>query len=243
MRKMQWVIIMSALFLSGCGTDWSDPRAVVSGYLSATYRQDLKKVYQHLSSKDQAVRSLEQFIRYDSTEDSIVVGPLMRRTTFEIESIEIDGDRGRAIVRVRQPDMEMVMNDMFNAALSSIGSGMSPGEFDRLLEKRYSGRPVPMVTVRKGVGLVRETGGWRISAGWPREEETGILLSQASMLEQSGDLKGAKVKYEEALVINENLIELKEKIGEIEFKMKPAAEAHREFQEYVNKMLEDRGGR
>lgn len=232
--------MIAILFFGGCGTDWSDPRAVVSGYLTATYKQDLKKVYQYLSTEDHAFRSLEQFIRYDSTEDSIVVGPLMRRTTFEIENIEIDGDRGRAIVRVNQPDMERVMNDMFSAALSSIGSGMSPGEFDKLLEKRYSGPPVPMITVKKGVGLVREAGGWRISAGWPQEEEIGILLSRASMLEQSGDLKGAKAKYEEALALNENLIELKEKIKSIEFRMKPAAEAHREFQEYVEKMLEDR---
>ncbi|HLG22548.1 MAG TPA: tetratricopeptide repeat protein, partial [Candidatus Manganitrophaceae bacterium] len=183
--------------------------------------------------------SLETFIRYNSIEDSVVVGPLMRRTTFEIETLETEGDRGRAVARVRQPNIERVMSDLFDTALSSIGSGMSPGQFDKLLKKRYRSRPVPMVTVKRGVGLVREGEKWKISAGWPQEEQVGALVRQASYLEEAGNLKEAKEKYEAALALNENLIEIQDQIDALDFRLKPAAEAQRESRRMIEQALED----
>ena len=233
------VLLVALSVLWACAKDWSDPRAVVTRYLTATYEQDLKEVYAHLSSEDQAFQSLETFTHYNSTEDSIVVGPLMRRTTFEIETLEMDGDRGRAVVRVKQPNIDRVMGDLFGAALSSIGSGKSPGQFDKLLKKRYGSRPVPMITVKRGVGLVREGVQWKISAGWPQEERVGALVQQASYLEESGNLKEAKKKYEEAFALNEDLIEIQDKIDAIDFRMMPAAEAQRESRKILEQALED----
>jgi tetratricopeptide (TPR) repeat protein len=209
-------------------------------YLTATYQQDLKEAYAHLSASDRAFRSLETFISHNSAEESIVVAPLMRRTTFEIEHLEIQDDRARAVVQLRQPNLEQVMGDLFNTALSSIGSGMDPDEFDEQIEKRYRNRPVPMITLRRGFGLVREGGKWRVSAGWPQEEQIGRLVVEAGRLEESGQLKEAKGKYEEALALNENLVEIHEAIAALEFRMKPMAEAQREARRAVEKMLEER---
>ncbi len=243
MRSLNRVLLMTLIIgalLGACRPDGSDPRAVLTRYLTATYRQDLKKAYAHLSAADRSFRSLKTFISYNSTEDSVVVAPLMRRTAFEIETLTIDGDRARAVVQVHQPDLEQVMADLFNSALSSIGSGIDPDEFDDQLEKRYRNRPVPMITVRRGFGLVREAGKWRVSAGWPQEEEVGRRVMEAGRLEESGEFKEAKGKYEEALALNENLIELEEKIKALEFRMKPAAEADRESRQAIERMLENR---
>lgn len=233
------VLLVALSVLWGCAKDWSDPHAVVTRYLTAVYEQDLKEVYAHLSSEDRAFRSLETFIRYDSTEDSIVVRPLMRRTTFEIETLETDGDRGHAVVRVKQPNIQWVMNDLFNTALTSIGAGSSPGQFDKLLKKRYRNRPIPMVTVKKGIGLVREGNQWKISAGWPQEERVGALVQQASYHEESGNLKEAKKKYEEALALNPNQIEIQDKIDALDFRMMPAAEAQRISRQMVEQAVRD----
>lgn len=234
------VLLLLGVLLGGCSQDWSDPRVVLTRYLTATYQQDLKEAYAHLSASDRAFRSRETFLSHNSTEDSIVVAPLMRRTTFEIERLEIQDDRARAVVRVRQPNLEQVMGDLFNTALSSVGSGMDPDEFDEQIEKRYRNRPVPMITLQRGFSLVREEGKWRVSAGWPQEEEIGRLVMEAGRLEESGRLKEAKGKYEEALSLNENLVEIQDAIAALEFRMKPAAEARRESMQAIEKMLEER---
>lgn len=240
MRSPYRAVILLGVLLGACGQDGADPRTVLTRYLTATYRQDLKKAYADLSAADQSFRTLKTFISYNSTEDSLVVAPLMRRTTFEIESLTIDGARARAVVQLHQPNLEQVMAEVFSAALSSIGAGSDPGDFDHQLEKRYRNRPVPMITIRRGFGLVREGGRWRVSAGWPQEEQIGRLVVEAGRLEESGQLKEAKVNYEAALALNENLIELQEKIAALEFRMKPAAEANREARRAVEKLLEGR---
>ncbi|TAK05520.1 MAG: hypothetical protein EPO39_10675 [Candidatus Manganitrophaceae bacterium] len=240
MRSPYRAVILLGVLLGACGQDGADPRTVLTRYLTATYRQDLKKAYADLSAADQSFRTLKTFISYNSTEDSLVVAPLMRRTTFEIESLTIDGARARAVVQLHQPNLEQVMAEVFSAALSSIGAGSDPGDFDHQLEKRYRNRPVPMITIRRGFGLVREGGRWRVSAGWPQEEEIGRLVLEAGRLEESGQLKEAKVNYEAALALNENLIELQEKIAALEFRMKPAAEANREARRAVEKLIEGR---
>lgn len=237
------VFLVLGVLLGGCSHDWSDPRVVLTRYLTATYRQDLKEAYAHLSASDRAFRSRETFLSHNSTEDSLVVAPLMRRTTFEIERLEIQDDRARAVVRVRQPNLQQVMGDLFNTALSSVGSGMDPDEFDEQIEKRYRNRPVPMITLRRGFTLVREEEKWRVSAGWPQEEQVGRLLLEAGRLEESGQLKEAKGKYQEALALNENLIEIQEAIASLEYRMKPIAEANRESRRAIEKMLEERRSR
>jgi hypothetical protein len=96
-----------------------------------------------------------------------------------------------------------------------------------------------MITVKRGVGLVREGVQWKISAGWPQEERVGALVQQASYLEESGNLKEAKKKYEEAFALNEDLIEIQDKIDAIDFRMMPAAEAQRESRKILEQALAD----
>jgi hypothetical protein len=229
-----WVVI----FLAACRQDGSDPSAVLTRYLSATFRQDLRTAYAQLSSADRAFRKFDAFAHHMSMDESMGIEPLMKKATFSIETLEIDGDRGRAIVQIHQPDGDRITEDLLLAALSSAGSTMSPGEFDRFLIDQYRDRPVPMMTVRKGIGLVREAGGWRISAGWPQEAQVNTLLLEATRFEELGALEEAKAKYQAALLLNPNLIEVKDKIDSLAFGIKPSQEAHRDFQKFVNKLSE-----
>ncbi len=233
-RMLLWAVIL----LAACTSEQSDPAAVLNRYLSATYRQDLQTAYKYLSSQDRAFRNFETFAHHLSMEDIMSDGPFMKKTTFFIETLQIDGDRGRAIVQVHQPDVDRMTEDLLLVALSSAGSGMNPSEFNALLTKQYRDRPVPMITIRKGVGLVREAGGWRISAGWPQEAQVGQLLLQAARFEELGALKEAQAKYEEALILNPNLIALRDKIDSLAFGIKPSMEEQRDFQKFVNKVLE-----
>lgn len=234
------LLSFAILFAAACSSDGSNPATVLTRYLSATYKQDLKSAYQYLSSQDRAVRNFDTFAHHFSMEDIMETGSIMKETTFSIESLEVDGDRGRAIVQVHQPDADRITEDLVLVALSSARSGMSPAEFDELLKKQYRDRPVPMITVRKGIGLVREEGGWRISAGWPQEPQVNHLLLQAIRFEELGALEEAKTKYEEALRLNPNLLEVKDKINSLAFGIKPTQEEQRDFQKFVNKLPERR---
>lgn len=234
------IALFTLIFLFACSPDGSDPAAVLTRYLSATYKQDLKTAYTYLSSADRAVRDFDTFAHHFSMEDIMETGPLMKETTFSIETLEIDGDRARAVVQVHQPDADRITEDLVLVALSSARSGMSPGEFDQLLKKQYRDRSVPMVTVRKGIGLVREAGGWRISAGWPQEAAINQLLLQAIRAEELGAMEEAKTKYQEALRLNPNRIEIKDKIDSLAFGIKPSQEEQRDFQKFVNRVSEKR---
>ncbi len=232
------IALLVTIVLAACMPDWSDPAVVLTRYLSATYRQDLKTAYEHLSSQDRAVRDFHTFAHHLSMDEIMESDSLMKKTTFSIETLEIDGDRGRAIVQVHQPDADRITEDLVLVALSSARSGISSGEFDQLLKKQYHDRPVPMVTVRKGIGLIREEGGWRISAGWPQEAQVNHLLLEAARLEELGALEEAKTKYKEALALNPNLIQIKDKIDSLAFGIKPSQEEQRDFQKFVNRISE-----
>lgn len=232
------MLLLALILLAACRPDRSDPAAVLTRYLSATYQQDLRTAYGELSSADRAFRNFDAFVHHMSMDESMGIEPLMKRATFSIETLEIDGERGRAVVRVHQPDADRITEDLLLAALSSAGSTMSPAEFDQFLKKQYHDRPVPMITVRKGLGLVKEEGGWRIAAGWPQEREIGRLLLEAARFEELGTLEEAKTKYEEALRLNPNLVEVKDKIDSLAFGIKPSQEEQRDFQKFVNKLEE-----
>lgn len=231
---------MAMIFLAACSRDGSDPATVLTRYLTATYRQDMKTAYEYLSSEDRAFRNFDTFVHHITMEEIMESGPLMKETTFSIETLEIDGDRGRAIVQVHQPDADRITEDLVLVALSSARSGMTPSEFDQMLTEQYRDRPVPMVTVRKGFGLVREEGGWRISAGWPQEGAVNRLLLEAIRAEERGALDEAQAKYQEALRLNPNRIEIKDKIDSLAFGIKPSQEEQRDFQKFVNRVLEKR---
>lgn len=229
-------LFLLALLFAACRPDRSDPAAVLTRYLSATHRQDLRTAYGEISSADRAFRNFDAFVHHMSMDESMGIEPLMKKATFSIETLEIDGERGRAIVRVHQPDADRITEDLLLAALSSAGSTMSPAEFDQFLKKQYHDRPVPMITVRKGLGLVREEGGWRIAAGWPQERAIGHLLLEAARFEALGALEEAKTKYEEALRLDPNRVEVKDKIDSLAFGIKPSLEEQRDFQKFVNKL-------
>ncbi len=235
-------LLLAVILLAACRPDRSDPAAVLTHYLSATYRQDLQKAYQHLSSKDRAFRDFKTFSHHMSMDESMGIEPLMEKATFSIETLEIDGDRGRAVVRVHQPDADRITEDLLLAALSPAGAVMRPAEFDLFLKKQYSDRPVPMITVRKGIGLVKEEGGWRISAGWPQEAQVSHLLLEAARFEELEALDEAKATYEAVLRLNPNLIEVKDKIDSLAFGIKPSQEEQRDFQKFVNKLSERQSG-
>lgn len=230
------MFLLAALLLAACRPDSADPAAVLTRYLSASYAQDFHAAYRQLSSADRGFRNFDAFAHHMSMDESMGIEPLMKKATFSIETLEIDGDRGRAIVRVHQPDGDQITEDLLLAALSSAGSGMNPGAFDQFLKKQYHDRPVPMITVRKGIGLVRERGEWRISAGWPQEAQVSRLLLEAARFEELGALEEAKAKYEAALRLNPNLIEVKDKIDSLAFGIKPSQEEQRDFQKFVNKL-------
>lgn len=231
-------LFLLALLFAACRPDRSDPAAVLTRYLSAVHKQDLRTAYEQLSAADRAFRNFDAFSHHMSMDESMGIEPLMKKATFSIETLEIDGERGRAVVRVHQPDADRITEDLLFAALSSAGSAMSPSEFDQFLIKQYRDRPVPMITVRKGLGLVREEGGWRVAAGWPQEAQVSRLLLEAVRFEELGALEESKAKYEAALRLNPNRIEVQDKIDSLAFGIKPSQEEQRDFQKFVNKLSE-----
>lgn len=180
MRRPWLAAALAALAVTGCFKDWSDPRVVLTRFLEAWYEQDFEEVYEHLCAADRAYRSLEDYVALHGTEDSVVVGPLLQRSSFEIESLDTEAFRARARVQAREPNMSLVMDDMMNEALRAIVSGETPADFDRALERRYAHTKIPMKVRRKVYTLVQEEGRWKVDLRWPVE-----MLPQAEQTRRS----------------------------------------------------------
>lgn len=224
--RFGWPVLGAAiLLLAGCAVDRSNPREVLLHTLAAFYQNDLEEVYAHLSSDDRSYWSLERFVRDNTDEDSILVGPLMKRTTFEIESIEIHGPGLRATAVIQQPNLQAILEDLMGSAFQAMASGMQPEHFDELIEQRYRKQPIPMMTIKRGFGLVHERDGWRVWLCLRHELRIAELLLEANQLVSEKRLGDAVARLREALALNPNRIELSGQITALENLITPNEEA------------------
>jgi len=219
-------------------TDWSDPQAVLTRFLEARYASDTRTVYEHLCAADHATLSFERFERLYGVSDSAYVAPILERSTFEIEQLEVEGASARARVLVREPVMEIAMNRLLRHAFASAAEGGSPGAMDAALERRARRLRVPMDESIRRFALVRDgEAGWRVDLRLRVREEVDRLMLQASRSAEADALEAARELYERALALDDTRPGIRERLEDVEFRMLPAAEQARRQREAVDAAL------
>jgi tetratricopeptide (TPR) repeat protein len=241
------LLLGGAVFWLG-RADWSDPEAVLTRFLEARYATDVETVYEHLCAADRAVKSFDQFKMLHGVDDSVYVAPIIARSTFEIERMEVDGARATATVRVSEPDMRIAMNRLLSDAMATAAEGGSPASLDASLASKAAGLNVPMIESTRRFSLVRsEADGWRVDLRLDVRDEVDRLLVRAEHSSERGDLESARELFEQALALDDNRIEILDRIEDVEHRMLPVAEQRRRerqaMDEVLGKIREERASR
>lgn len=210
-----------------------NPSKVLSKYFDASIHGRYEEAYQYLSTSDKAVKSLQEYLSEQSEEESPFMEALVSKISYNIKDVEISGDHAKADVVVTEPDLGSIFVDVMGVALASaFGDKKDTDEMEKKLAEKYKGKDIPMTTVTQPFNLVKEEGGWKIFFDWETKKKVNEALSQAKKLEEDGKLYAARDKYEEALKLNNNIVEASAKVDELNKKIR----LFEEKQAYINKV-------
>jgi hypothetical protein len=157
------VVMLVVSACSGCATAAKDAEDVISAYLDASFQDRNEEAYSYLSRRSQSAMTLEDYTA--DKEDNIVIrsDEFVKRTTFEVKQVDVDGDHARAEVEITEPDVKMIVKDLVGAFVAWIFDDRE--ELDSIeneMEKKYSKGDIPMTTRLACYNLVREDGTWKV---------------------------------------------------------------------------------
>lgn len=211
MKSIACVSLLLALALVACSPDKTE-QAGDGQSQSSSQQADLSKLspeevlakllnsqmkennpgssYDLLSTSDKQVRTLEQYTRDN---DIGAWKAYQDKYSFEIKSVEINGEAATAQVSFTVPDMEIIMSEALGQekmmaimaamqAESEGGEAESMKKADEMIVEAVSahyqgGKTLPMTTEEQTYNLVKETGGWKIYHGWQAEQAEGGMPS------------------------------------------------------------------
>jgi hypothetical protein len=140
------------------------PKEVLTGYLDAMISGRLEQAYQSLSSRDRAVRTLNDFVGDRSEEEGFIRNQIAKKINYTIKDVTVIKDRARARVDISAPDFEAVMKDLLSGlSIQDLPGGSLDahtyvsGLLGRQV-KKYRDKGVPMKTTTEFFDLVQEGG-------------------------------------------------------------------------------------
>lgn len=213
------------------------PKEVLSSYLDASLKGRSEEAYRYISSEDKSVKSCSEY-KYENDNPFAVV--VVNNVSFEVLQVAETGSTAKADVEITFPDMSGMFQDLWGAAFSSAFGGKNQGEIERELAAKYKTGEVPTTTKNEEFQLVKEDDGWKVLLGWKTEkaqkekaEKVASLLSDAKELRKSNKLHGAVKKYEEALTLDSEMVEVREDLSETKQKI----ESLEEKQAYIKNVI------
>ena len=219
------------------------PEEVIGQYLSAIIKGNSSEMYDMLSEKDKAVITKNDFIARTENLGG-VLAVLLSSATYKVNSVTITDNQARVSVDLTTPDPGPFMAELMGAAFLSAFSGEEgsekTNEVNRQLKeaieaKRKDGN-LPTVTNTETYELLKESDGWKVftnEAKQVREKEereeqekinkekqeratqARVLVREARQLKRNKNLLGAKDKYNEALLLESEMVEANEGIEEV----------------------------
>ena len=207
------------LFYSGCGFS-PDPQTVISQYLNNYYHGNYEKAYALLSSKDKAVRSLQDYSG-DKTEFNAVRKAMSNKITFKVKDVKVTGDKALATVDVTMPDLTAVMGDLMATVFSQAFKGRELDEkaMEKKIAEKMNDKNLPTTTRTEQFDLLKEKDGWRVYMGWENEKKIEQLKAEAEKLDKQNKFTEAKTKYSEILALSSKNDEATKKIKELDEKI------------------------
>ncbi|MCD6317586.1 hypothetical protein J7M02_00785 [Candidatus Aerophobetes bacterium] len=234
----------TTLLVVGDSKTGSNPVKVLSKYLDASLHGRYEETYQYVSTKDKAIKTLQQYLAEQSKEESPLTEALINKISYKIKEVIVSGNKAKADVDITIPDFAVIFKDILAAGLiSGFGQEKDEKEIDKMLTEKYKGEDIPMVTTAQTFDLVKEADGWKVFLDWETEKKEAekkrkveALLSEARQLKKQKKLYGALKKYDEVLELDSQIVEAKQDKEEILKEIK----AFEEKQSYI-KYIELKG--
>ena len=133
-RPLILSILLASLLTVSCGYVidllGTGPRAALTAYLDATIRGDWEAAYGHLSSQDQAVRTLAAYKAESSNE---LRQSVSSKATYTVVAIEEHGDTANARVDLTLPDLSGMFTDILGSAFASALGGSKQEDIEQQL--------------------------------------------------------------------------------------------------------------
>jgi hypothetical protein len=154
------VVIMAT---AGCASTGGDAQRVLTSYLDASFNERDEEAYSYLSDEDRAAISLEDF-KTQCADNIVIKGDQFEsKTSFKVKKVDVDHDRARAEVEITEPDLRVILADLFEAFVISLLDDEEGRESTKKeLEQKYSKGDIPMRTRTEYYNMVKEEGAWKI---------------------------------------------------------------------------------
>lgn len=163
------------------------PEDVLSKLLNSQMKENNPGAgYAFLSSSDKQVRSLEQYTRDN---DIGAWKAYQDKYSFEIKSVEVNGESATAQVAFTVPNMEVIMTEAIGQekmmeimaamqadAESSEADSMKKADqmiVDAVSAHYEGGKTLPMTNEEQTYNLVKEADGWKVHHGWEAQIPEG----------------------------------------------------------------------
>lgn len=234
-----------ALAMTSCGgSNLPSPETVLTSYLDASLKNRHEEAYGYLSSEDKAFKSLEAYkaereedAPFD--EDSPMGKIFLGNIAFNVLEVTETGETAKVDVEMTLPDMEVLFKEMMKAAFGAAMSGRDKEEAQQELIEKYETTEVPTTTRSNTFDLVKEQDGWKVSMGWQakqanqeKQEQIDTLLSDAQELANAYELTGALAKYQAALALDGERVDIQEAIANTQH----AISSLEEKRDYLSKL-------
>lgn len=213
------LLAVMILFNAGCSTG-SSPKEVISKYLDNYYHGNHEKAYELLSSRDKAVRSLQEF-SVKEAEFSAMRKAISSKITFTVKDVKVTGDKALATVDVTAPDLSGAMGELFSAAFSQVFTGGKPDEkaMEKIVTEKMKDKNLPTSTKTEHYDLIKEKDGWRVYMDWENEKKIKQLKNEAEKLEKQKKFTESRSKYSEIQSISSRDGSVTEKIKGLDEKI------------------------
>jgi hypothetical protein len=196
--------------------------------LDATQHDKYEEAYKLISSSDKAIKPLQAYQAENSNKDSAFAQLLMSKTSYKVKETKITGDKATVDVEVTAPDITVMLRDVWGAAMASAFAGRNDVDLQKRISDKYKDGSFPMATVIHSMEMVKENDGWKVNLGWKLD----ALTKEAEQLEKDKKLDAAKIKYEEALKLDNNSGETSKKLDALNKKIA----GQKEKNDYLDKI-------
>jgi len=166
-------VIALAAVISSCSRPARepDPQAVLAAYLDALISSNTEEAGKYLSAQAtaQAPSQADKSRENESFEAKMVRRAFASYISYEIAIVERADARARATVKIKAPDFQRIARDIavrLTEAKFPEGGIESLDYTTEIVNKQvrvYKEQGIPLISILRNYGLVKEGGSWKIS--------------------------------------------------------------------------------
>lgn len=203
----------------------SNPRDVLTQYLTAVYKGKYGDAYRYIAAPDTAVKTAAEYMQEQASNPVLKVALALGMTCpFTLSEVSINNQTAVLTVSQTVPDVTALIDRFSDATATHV---LTENEFKKMSLKEIKVKlqelQVPLTTIHETFTLIREGETWKVFFDWnaqrdeQRKQDTiKALLSEAAQLRRTHNYKEALRKYNEVLAIDHDLPQAQAEKAEVE---------------------------